>query len=305
MIHFKCRCGAGHSVQASVAAQVSRCPVCHASVRLVCGGPAPQEGEFSASLLALAGSLHAGTQLMLGGSVPIEVGKLSGKPLLLPGTLVSRNHCRLVPTDGRWQIVDQGSTNGSYVNGIRIASRDLADGDIVRLGEYEFEFHYAPTAPAPVPPAPAEPADEEPFASFDNFDEPIPIAAASADEPMPAQVDPFAVLNAPAQAAASAAPSPAIELQAIDPADYGSYDLAPAPQPAPPSRELVAGFPAVARVDETSPATAAVKPPLPSPQCPACNRTLTPGAKICVQCGIDVRTGRPIITAQGLDEDQS
>ncbi len=256
--------------------------------------------------------MHCGSQLMLGGSTPIEVGKLSGKHLSLPGTLVSRNHCRLIPTDGRWRLVDDGSTNGSYVNGMRIASRDLANGDIVRIGEYEFEFRDAPADAAPVSPLPDEPVEEEPFASFDTFDEPIPILASHAEElelaaptPMPEPLDTFAFVDAPSRAADSTGTAPVMESDPLDPADYGSYDLAPAPKANGPSRVASGGLPAVAAPDATSPRVASrTKAPLPTPQCPACNRTLTPGAKICVQCGVDVRTGRPIITAHGLDEDQ-
>jgi membrane associated rhomboid family serine protease len=306
MIHFKCRCGAGHSVQAAVAAEISRCPVCRTPVRLVCGGP-PLEGEISARLIARAGSLLAGSQLLLGGNIPIEAGKQNGKHLLLPGTLISRNHCRFIPTAGRWRLVDDGSTNGSYVNGTRVASRDLADGDILQLGEYEFEFRDAPAAAAQIAPiAPAEPVEEQPFASFDTFDEPIPVPVSSADEQeatLPAPIDTFDFVDPPETASVSA-PSPATESDPLDPTDYGSYDVAPAPKPSRPSRVSPAEFPSVVAPDGRSPDAATVKPPLPAPVCPACNRTLTPGAKICVQCGVDVRTGRPILTAQGLDEDQ-
>lgn len=34
------------------------------------------------------------------------------------------------------------------------------------------------------------------------------------------------------------------------------------------------------------------------PTCPACGRTLTIGAKICVQCGIDIKTGRSLLTTE-------
>ena len=55
-------------------------------------------------------------------------------------------------------------------------------------------------------------------------------------------------------------------------------------------------------------ATATVAPaPAPVPAstipCPCCRRALATDALICVDCGIDLRTGRPLLTAQGLDED--
>ncbi len=34
------------------------------------------------------------------------------------------------------------------------------------------------------------------------------------------------------------------------------------------------------------------------PKCPSCRRTLPVGAKVCVECGVDVKTGRSLITTQ-------
>jgi membrane associated rhomboid family serine protease len=40
------------------------------------------------------------------------------------------------------------------------------------------------------------------------------------------------------------------------------------------------------------------------PVCPCCHTELTTGATICVSCGIKVPSGRPMITAQAVDEDR-
>lgn len=53
---------------------------------------------------------------------------------------VSRRHVELQRADGRWWIIDR-STNGSYVNGLRIRQQPLNDGDRVQLGSSEFTFH--------------------------------------------------------------------------------------------------------------------------------------------------------------------
>jgi membrane associated rhomboid family serine protease/pSer/pThr/pTyr-binding forkhead associated (FHA) protein len=37
--------------------------------------------------------------------------------------------------------------------------------------------------------------------------------------------------------------------------------------------------------------------------CPSCGTPLAPAAKICVDCGINVKTGRPLLMAKGVDED--
>jgi len=43
-------------------------------------------------------------------------------------------------------------------------------------------------------------------------------------------------------------------------------------------------------------------PSRPSAACPSCGRPLPPNTKICVNCGVNVATGRSIVTSRGLDE---
>lgn len=47
---------------------------------------------------------------------------------------VSRNHCRLSSQAGTWHIHDLGSINGIYVNGQRVTSCELGNGDQIRIG---------------------------------------------------------------------------------------------------------------------------------------------------------------------------
>jgi pSer/pThr/pTyr-binding forkhead associated (FHA) protein len=53
----------------------------------------------------------------------------------------SARHARVEPRrDGVW-VSDLGSTNGTYVNGIRIdRPRKLVNGDVVRAGETELRY---------------------------------------------------------------------------------------------------------------------------------------------------------------------
>ena len=53
----------------------------------------------------------------------------------------SVNHARVEPRrDGVW-IEDIGSTNGTFVNGVRLErARKLTPGDLVRVGESDFRF---------------------------------------------------------------------------------------------------------------------------------------------------------------------
>jgi FHA domain len=75
-------------------------------------------------------------------SAPITVGRGGQNDLALEGDeFASSRHVRFEPRrDGVW-VQDLGSTNGTYVNGIRIdGARRLAPGDVVRVGETELRF---------------------------------------------------------------------------------------------------------------------------------------------------------------------
>ncbi|MBV8065679.1 MAG: FHA domain-containing protein [Actinobacteria bacterium] len=75
-------------------------------------------------------------------STPLTVGRGGQNDVAIEGDeFASARHVRFEPRgDGVW-VLDLGSTNGTYVNGIRIdGARRLAQGDIVRVGETELRF---------------------------------------------------------------------------------------------------------------------------------------------------------------------
>ncbi|MGH2933495.1 MAG: FHA domain-containing protein, partial [Gaiellaceae bacterium] len=75
-------------------------------------------------------------------STPVTVGRGGQNDLALEGDeFASARHVRFEPRgDGVW-LHDLGSTNGTYVNGVRLdGSRKLAPGDVVRVGETDLRF---------------------------------------------------------------------------------------------------------------------------------------------------------------------
>jgi len=98
---------------------------------------------------------------------------------------ISRRHAVIRPGDGGIEIEDLGSTNGTYVNGVRImGSTRLAGGDTVKLGKSVLRVESVraaatvaaavpapPAAPAPPPAAPAPPAGgrSAPAAAFGAY----------------------------------------------------------------------------------------------------------------------------------------
>jgi hypothetical protein len=75
-------------------------------------------------------------------AAPVTIGRSSQNDLGLDGDeFASARHARFEPRrDGVW-VEDVGSTNGTYVNGVRLdAPRRLRAGDVIRIGETDFRF---------------------------------------------------------------------------------------------------------------------------------------------------------------------
>jgi hypothetical protein len=61
--------------------------------------------------------------------------------VFLDDVTVSRKHAVLRKRgDGRWEIEDQGSLNGTFVNRKRVESAALEDGDEIQIGKYRMTF---------------------------------------------------------------------------------------------------------------------------------------------------------------------
>ncbi len=72
--------------------------------------------------------------------------------LVLGSPSVSSRHCQVVVDDDECSLVDLGSSNGTFVNGERIAApRILRQGDLVTIGRYVFVFVWFRFAHPPLP----------------------------------------------------------------------------------------------------------------------------------------------------------
>lgn len=77
--------------------------------------------------------------------LPVEdgaiIGRSSSADLQLECPSLSRHHARLTLQEGRWNIADLRSVNGTFVNDVRVQTpAPLADGDEIRLGEVRLRF---------------------------------------------------------------------------------------------------------------------------------------------------------------------
>ena len=67
------------------------------------------------------------------------IGRAPGVDFVVDAALVSRVHCRLTLSDANELLLeDLGSTNGTFVNGKKVAKAVLNDGDKVTVGRVEF-----------------------------------------------------------------------------------------------------------------------------------------------------------------------
>ena len=86
-------------------------------------------------------ALDEGDELTLNSSA-LRFGRGSDNDVnLARDEYASSRHARVEPRrDGVW-VEDIGSTNGTYLNGIRLTSaKRLAPGDVVRIGETELRY---------------------------------------------------------------------------------------------------------------------------------------------------------------------
>jgi ABC transport system ATP-binding/permease protein len=66
------------------------------------------------------------------------LGRATGADFSIDAALVSRIHCRLIATaGGGLEVRDLDSTNGTFVNGQRVQSAELASGDRIQIGRVE------------------------------------------------------------------------------------------------------------------------------------------------------------------------
>ncbi|MCW2731022.1 MAG: ABC-type multidrug transport system, ATPase component [Mycobacterium sp.] len=98
--------------------------------------PRSSEGNLATSMLKILRP-GRGPEVPAGG---IKIGRATDNDIVVPDVLASRHHATLVPGPGGTQIVDNRSINGTFVNGQRVESTTLHDGDVVTIGNIDLVF---------------------------------------------------------------------------------------------------------------------------------------------------------------------
>ncbi|MDO5497206.1 MAG: FHA domain-containing protein [Alistipes sp.] len=98
----------------------------------------------------------------------VKIGRSSSNDVVIQDNQVSRAHCQIIEDYGQFTIIDTNSTNGVFINGMRMRTngqQPLQPTDIVRIGNTTLNWTQwfidpigngtgAGAGPVPVPPRP-------------------------------------------------------------------------------------------------------------------------------------------------------
>lgn len=94
--------------------------------------PSGMPSTGGAKLVGIGGAVIGQIFPLAGG---ITIGRDSSNTISLAGdTTASRRHARISVENGTLTATDEGSSNGTYVNGVRITQQALHPGDEIRVG---------------------------------------------------------------------------------------------------------------------------------------------------------------------------
>ncbi|RME20978.1 MAG: FHA domain-containing protein [Deltaproteobacteria bacterium] len=95
-------------------------------------------GEHPATLTILEGPGEG--KIFLLKKEETVVGRQEGADIRLDSKEVSRKHLIISHTRAGWRLQDQKSLNGTYINGVKVHSAILRNGDRITLGDVVLEF---------------------------------------------------------------------------------------------------------------------------------------------------------------------
>jgi pSer/pThr/pTyr-binding forkhead associated (FHA) protein len=148
----------------------------------------PPKAPSAANLEVVVGTGLAGTNYPIS-SRGLSIGRSEDRDVVIPDPAASRHHAQISAQGGDYVLRDMGSSNGIYVNGVRVRECTLADGDMLRIGNTEMRFgrfdqgsapaaassqDRAPIQPSPTAPSPAWRESSPAPASEPSYPPPAP-----------------------------------------------------------------------------------------------------------------------------------
>ena len=136
----------------------------------------------------------AGVRVRLGAD-DVVIGRDTANGLRGDDARCSRRHARVIVTPGGLRIEDLGSSNGTYLNGVRLpAGSPLMPGDQVRIGQTVVELRDAGAMAGAPPPPPGPPPLRAAPGRITH--EPVATAPPGAGRPVPGQRSPESAIRA-------------------------------------------------------------------------------------------------------------
>ena len=161
--------------------------------------------------LIIQSGKHQGRRLKFSEPV-VMIGREESCQIRLTSADVSKQHCRLRNTERGLSVEDLGSSNGTFVNDVRIESETrLQPGDRLRVGSLVFEVPAAAKPAHSAVPArgkKSKPLSEDDIASWLAVETDHGEGASSADTTI--------IETTPAPIGATAPPAPAASVAAAD-----------------------------------------------------------------------------------------
>ena len=99
--------------------------------------PRSSEGNLATSMLKI---LRPGRPADVSTPGAIKIGRNTDNDIVINDVLASRHHATLIPGAQGTEIRDNRSINGTFVNGARVESTILHDGDTVTIGNVDLVF---------------------------------------------------------------------------------------------------------------------------------------------------------------------
>ncbi len=87
-------------------------------------------------------------------SLPSTIGRSRRADVTVAHPMISRQHCEMVEKDGFLVLRDLGSTNGTFVKGVRIQEAAVEPGEPFSIGPLSFRVDYTKTTDLSQPPQP-------------------------------------------------------------------------------------------------------------------------------------------------------
>lgn len=96
-----------------------------------------------AALLIVRSGPTAGARYLVDTDVT-TIGRHPDADIFFDDVTVSRRHAEIQRTDGAFELIDQHSLNGSYLEGERLDRGVLTNGSELRIGKFRMNFFSSP-----------------------------------------------------------------------------------------------------------------------------------------------------------------